>query len=228
MKKLSFTFLFAFLSTIAFSQLNMSLLAQIDYDQDVNDVWGYRSSGPDSTEYALVGTRHGLSIISLADPENPEEVIYIDGPNSLWRDIKTWEDHVYVVNESSGGLLVVDMSQALDTITWMRWQPEIPDWGTFTDGHNLFIDEFGYGYVCGTNLPESRTFIFDAFSDPGNPQFVAIGPSEYAHDIYTRDNIMYASEIYEGQMAIYDVSDKENITLLATQSTPEILPTISG
>lgn len=220
MKRLIVTTTFSCFAFVLLAQLNMSLLSQIDYDQDVNDVWGYRSNGPDSTEYALVGTRNGLSIVSLADPENPEEVVFIDGPSSLWRDIKSWEDHVYVTNETSGGLLVVDMSQALDTITWYRWTPEVPVYGTLTDAHNLFVDEFGYGYLAGTNLPNSRTLIVDFFTDPANPAVVAVGPPVYAHDIYARDNKMYASEIYEGRMAIYDISDKQNISLLATQPTP--------
>lgn len=220
MKKISFTICFSFLSFLTFAQLNMSLIAQVEYGQTVNDVWGYKSSGPDSTEYALVGTRNGLSIISLADPENPVEAIYIPGPSSLWRDIKTWEDHVYVSNETGGGILVVDMSQALDTITWHRWTPIIPNFGQLTDAHNLFVDEYGYLYLSGTNLPNSRTLIADVFTDPDNPQFVAVGPPIYAHDIYARDNRMYASEIYGGRMAIYDVTNKGNINLLATQSTP--------
>lgn len=220
MKKIGFTIVYSFLTIITFAQLNMSLLALVEYDQDLNDVWGYRSNGPDSTEYALVGTRNGLSIVSLADPENPEETIFIPGQNSLWRDIKTWEDYVYVTNETGGGLLVVDMSQALDTITWYYWVPDIPNFGQLTEAHNLFIDEFGYCYLAGTNLPNSRTVIVDVFTDPWNPQFVAVGPPVYAHDIYARDNIMYASEISLGRMAIYDVSNKGNITLLATQTTP--------
>ena len=62
--------------------------------------------------------------------------------------------------------------------------------------------------------------IVDVFTDPDNPEFVAAGPSMYAHDVFVRDNLMYSSEIYQGRAAIYDVSDKENISLLGSQNTP--------
>ena len=135
MKKFIFTLGSCLLLTASYGQLNMSLIAQVDYDQTTNDIWGYVAE--DSTEYALVGTRNGLSIVSLADPENPFEAIYIPGPSSLWRDIKTWSDHVYVTNETSNGLLVVDMAGAPDNITWTEWTPTIPGLGTLSSIHNF-------------------------------------------------------------------------------------------
>ncbi len=69
------------------AQLNTTLLGQLDYEQTANDVWGY--AAPDGTEYALVGTRTGLSIVTLADPENPQELFFFPGTETTWRDIQT-------------------------------------------------------------------------------------------------------------------------------------------
>ena len=33
------------------------------------------------------------------------------------------------------------------------------------------------------------------------------------------DNMAYSSEIYQGHVAIYDISNKSNVTLIATQPT---------
>lgn len=219
MKKTLLSILLACIGTLAFSQLNMTLLDEIDYGVNANDVWGYVDPD-DGTEYALVGLVNGLSIVDLTDPENVVEVQLVPGPNSTWRDIKSWGEHVYVTNETGNGLLVVDMSGAPDNITWFEWTPNIPGLGTLSSCHNIYIDEFGYAYLAGCNLNSGGMLIIDVFSDPGNPQFEVAAPSVYSHDVYTRENLMYASEIYAGHLAIYDVTDKQNIELLATQTTP--------
>ncbi len=203
----------------AVAQLNMTLVSQVQYSQSLSDVWGWVDPD-DSTEYALVGTRTGLSIVSLADPSNPEEVAFAPGANSTWRDIKSWGNHVYVTNESANGLMVVDMTHAPDSITWYDWTPDIPGLGTLQSCHNLYIDEFGYCYLAGCNLNGGGVLIVDVFSDPGNPQYVSAAPAVYSHDVYARDNRLYSSQIFAGTLGIYDVSDKQNIQLLATQQTP--------
>ncbi|MDD4087737.1 MAG: hypothetical protein PHP48_10890, partial [Bacteroidales bacterium] len=96
------------LSITTFGQLNMSLVGQKSYNQDLSDVWGYVDET--GIEYALVGVYNGFSVVSLEDPANPEEVFFGPGPNSIWRDIKTWGDYAYVSNESGGGVYIVDLS----------------------------------------------------------------------------------------------------------------------
>ncbi|MEO1257634.1 MAG: choice-of-anchor B family protein [Bacteroidota bacterium] len=219
MKKTFLSCLFALVATMAFSQLNMTLLDQIDYGPNANDIWGWVDPD-DGTEYALVGLVNGFSIVDLTDPTDIQEVIRIDGPSSTWRDIKTWGDHIYVTNETSNGVLVVDMTDAPNNITWFDWTPDIPGLGTLSRCHNLYIDEFGYCYLSGCNLNSGGMLIVDVFSDPGNPQYVSAAPPVYSHDVYVRDNKMFASEIYVGNMTIYDVSDKQNIVQLGTQNTP--------
>lgn len=218
MKKTLFLLLFSFLSFLSFAQLNMTLLDQIDYTQNTNDIWGWVDPD-DGTEYALVGTVTGVSVVSLADPQNIVEVAFLPGANSTWRDIKTWGNYAYVTNETSGGLMVIDLTDAPNNITATNWIPSAPGMD-FTKAHNLYIDEFGYCYIAGANKNSGGMIILDVFSTPGTPQFVAAAPAVYAHDVYVRDNKMYASEIYLGRLAIYDVSDKMNISLLAAQQTP--------
>ncbi len=201
------------------SQLNMTLLDQIDYTQNTNDIWGWFDP-VDSTEYAIVGTTTGVSIVSLADPTDVQEVAFIPGPNSTWRDIKTWGNFAYVTNETGQGLLVIDMSGHPDNITYTYWAPDIPGLGTLQRCHNLYIDEFGVAYLAGCNLNNGGILFVDVASTPGSPQFIAAGPNVYNHDVYARNNIMYSSEIYAGELGIYDVSDKHNVVKLAAQQTP--------
>ena len=105
MKKTFLSFLLACMATLSFSQLNMTLLDQVNYGDNANDIWGWVDP-VDSTEYALVGLRNGFSIVDLSDPTDVQEVQFIPGPMSTWRDIKTWGNHAYVTNETSNGVLV--------------------------------------------------------------------------------------------------------------------------
>ena len=200
---------------LSHGQLNVNYVGDIFYEQGTSDVWGYAS--PDGSEYALVGTQTGLSIVSLANPANPTELFFIAGDQTSWRDIKTWETYAYVVcDDCDDGLLVVDLSDLPNSIEH-QYLADFEN-GTLIDCHNIFIDEFGYAYMTGTNL--TAVFFMDCFSDPYNPTFVSNTLIRSAHDVYTRDNLMYVSEIFAGRFEVYDVTDKQNIELLGSSNTP--------
>lgn len=220
MKRATTIFLFALAFCIsAKAQLNMELLSQVQYNEDLNDVWGW--ADPETgIEYAIVGLRNGTSIVSLEDPTNATQVAYIPGPSSTWRDIKTWGNFAYVTNETSNGLLVIDMSDLPNSAPYIEWTPTLPNLGTLDQCHNLYIDEFGYCYLAGCNLNNGGMLILNVDTETGEPEFISAAPPIYAHDVYTVSNRMYSSEIYEGNMAIYDVTDKQDVQLLATQPTP--------
>ena len=82
----------------ASAQLNMEYKSHVEYDETLNDIWGY--AAPNGREYALVGFQEGVSIIDVTDTENPVIKGYAPGPSSTWRDIKTWGDYAYVTNET--------------------------------------------------------------------------------------------------------------------------------
>ena len=209
------------LSVTAFGQLNMTLLSHVQYNANGNDIWGWVA--PDSTEYAIMGLVNGVSIVSLADPSNATEVAFIPGQNSTWRDIKTWGNYAYVTTDQPGtteGLLVIDMSHLPDSVSYYRWTPDLPDMGTLRTCHNLWIDENGYCYLSGCNLNAGGIIYLDVFSQPGTPIYVNKGPNIYSHDVYVRNDRMYTSEIYGGDLGVYDVSDKNNTQLLGRQQTP--------
>lgn len=219
MKKCLFSlFSLLLLCTLNLSaQLNVSFAGSLEYDNELNDIWGYVA--PDGTEYAIVGVFNGVSIVSLADPTNPTELFFIPGAGSTWRDIKTWDGFAYVTNETANGLAVIDLTGLPNTIDSFDWTPNIFGLGQLSSIHNIYIDEFGYAYLAGSNINEGGVLYIDVFSDPGNPIYAGAGPAVYSHDVYTRDNKMYSSEIYEGSFAIYDVSDKTNTVYLGGANT---------
>jgi choice-of-anchor B domain-containing protein len=220
MKKLLSTLFIALFCASIYGQLNMQLLSKVSYNDDLNDVWGWVDEDT-GTEYAIVGTRTGVSIVSLEDPSNAREIEYISGPRSTWRDIKTWGDFAYVTNETSDGVLVIDLSDVPNSISSYRWEPvENAIGGQLSSVHNLYIDEFGICYLAGANLNSGGVIYVDVHTTPGQPEIIGWGPAIYSHDVYARDNILYSSEIYEGVFTAYDVTDPQNPIALGSHGTP--------
>ena len=219
--------LLAFLCTSAAAQLNLGLVGQLDYhalrSSDLSNLWGYTDEL--GNEYALVGVNGtgasnpgGISVVSLADPSNPQEIFFYPGPTSIWREIKVWNDHAYVTTEAnSGGLTIVDLSplpQSFD-LPAAVWQA--PDWYT---SHSLFIDENGRLYLHGANRGNGGVIMYDLTQDPFVPVEVGSFDQYYCHDSFARGDTLYAAHIYDGFFSILDVSDPASPVLLGTRETP--------
>ena len=121
---------------------NLTQISNLSYSQDLNDIWGYVDTS--GVEYALVGTRTGTSIVSLANVSNPVEILFIPGANSTWRDLKTWGHFAYVTcDQGNDGLLIIDLSPLPSgTPTYQFWKPQLTingDNDSFDKSHNLYI-----------------------------------------------------------------------------------------
>ncbi|MEZ4911765.1 MAG: choice-of-anchor B family protein [Saprospiraceae bacterium] len=201
--------------------LNTRLVAHRTFDVNSNDIWGFEKDG---IHYAVIGNFNRTSIFSLEKPNEPILVYEVFGTNSIWRDIKFYNDYLYVVADSgSDGLLIIDVSRSVQDISHVFYKPEIPlPTGNVVlrKSHNLFIDEKGFCYLAGSNVGVGGSLIFDLNSDPLAPNYVGIENFQYSHDAFVTKDTLYTSEIYRGQMAMYDVSDKSNIRLLGSNYTP--------
>jgi len=67
--KFNFSVILVLSTSLLMGQLNMELLSTVPYDSDGHDVWGYNA--PDGSEYAIMGTVAGVSIVNITDPRNP-------------------------------------------------------------------------------------------------------------------------------------------------------------
>lgn len=207
------------------AQLNIELVAHVPYDDRANDIWGYTAA--DGTEYAMIGLRNGVSIVSLADPENPLEADYLPGEASGWRDLRTFGDYTYVVADQPGtkeGLWVIDMKPLPDSVILKKILFTFPNdtlgMDTLFTCHNVWVDEQGFAYLTGCDINSGGVLIYDLNNDPLNPELVGIGNAVYSHDNYVRNDLLYTSEINEGQFGVYDISDRANPIQLAVQETP--------
>lgn len=202
------------------AQQQMEFLSQLYYPDGLSSIWGY--TAPNGIEYALVGAKSGTSIVDLSNPAQPHEVQFIPGPFNNWRELKTWQHYAYITNEVDEGVLIIDLQNlpaAVDTVHFTYN-------GGIKSAHTVWVDEFGYLYIMGyrnyaATIPtnQSGVLMFDLNPNPMQPVFVGEYNANYVHDAFVRNNIMYTAEVYAGQFAVVDVSDKQNPILLATQTT---------
>lgn len=210
------------LNTADSQNVNVEFNAKLTFsNQNLANIWGYADGGQ---EYALIGAKNGLIIVDVTDPNDPQEIVQIPGAANNWREIKTYSHYAYVVSEAPGSkILIVDLSDLPD--------PN-PDFHTvdggsgITKGHALHIDEIkGYLYVYGSNLNVGRAQIFNLNTDPYNPTYVGfVNHIGYVHDGYVSNDMMYSAHIYAGQVAVINMANKTNPTLLGTVNTPNNFP----
>ena len=188
-----------------------------------NDCWGYTS--PSGREYALMAHSSGTTVVEVTNPGNPTILATITGPNSLWRDVKTYGTFAYSVSEGGGGILVIDLSDVDNGNVTLS--------NTVTTGgglssHNVAIDtDSGYLYRCGGGGNGLR---FYNLINPGNPVFEGSWSDRYVHDAQIVQ--MQAGPFAGNQVAflctgsnpvtfdILDVTNKSNIVLLGQLQYP--------
>jgi len=197
-----------------------------------NDIWGYTSAT--GKEYALIGAWDGTQIIDIStNPSNPITVGYIPGSYSTHRDIKTYDEYMYIGTEANRadpylleetgeyyvipqGIQVVDLSDPENAEL-------VYEWDGVVQSHNVMEYE-GYLYVIGSNQYQSNNgdvswglddlIILDLQTDPSMPVKVGGWSGEYIHDVCLHENRLYASAIYSDQVYVFDVSDKTNPQVL--------------
>ncbi len=192
----------------------------------LDDCWGYVS--PSGREYALIGLSNGTGIVEVTDPMNAQIITVIDGPNSIWRDIKTYQQFAYAVSEGGGGIQVIDLSQVDNGVATLV--------NTVTTGgrlasHNVIINvDSGFLYRAGGGGSPVRGLRVYDLSTPSNPVFVGEWNNRYCHDAQVVNwtaapfagreiAICFANDGSGGGNAgidILDVSDKSNITIVGS------------
>ena len=224
--------LISFSFQISYSQqpdFNISLVGKAQYTfpdtvpsnyKRYNDIWGWTS--PDGVEYAVIGVGTGTLMYSLQDPAAPELVVTVPGEWSVWRDMKSFGNYIYVVaDQGTDGLLIIDMGQAPRSFRWKFLKPDITInavTAPLRRCHNLYIDN-GFAYLAGCRLNRGGVVIFDLNADPWNPTFAGTGPASYAHDVFVQNDKMYTSDIFAGGFSIIDISSKDRSEILAFHQT---------
>ena len=206
-----------------------------------NDNWGW--TDPETgREYALVGRNDGTSFIDVTDPTNPVLVGDLPKtpdtpPSQLWRDIKTYRDHAFIVADGAGehGMQVFDLTRLRDISPGEMpalFEPDV-HYTEIASSHNIVInEETGFAYAVGSGSGGEGCgggLHMINIQDPRNPEFAGCGSSDGIHDSQC---VVYdgPDERYHGRelclnsngrvFQITDVTDKENPVEVSSASSP--------
>ena len=213
-----------------FASDKVALYAHIDLDEfgasSGNDCWGYVS--PSGREYALMGVRNKVAFVEITNPATPVWFASIDHSESLWCDIKVYQDVAYAVTEESGtGIQVIDLSDIDNHNVTLAQTIASP-----ARSHDIAIDpDSARLYTCGSHDGAGTTVIFDV-SNPLFPVEIGIGIDTYFHDAqvvtysgpdaaHTGKQIMFGAATSLG-VHIVDVSDPNNPILLSQTPYPNV------
>jgi choice-of-anchor B domain-containing protein len=173
----------------AFECQDVDLLAHVPLDvldpeaDRANDIWGW--TDPETgKEYALVGLSNGTAFVDISVPTAPVHLGTLPTATvaTVWRDIKTYADHAFIVSEARDhGMQVFDLARlrGLGEDPTRRFDADARYTGV-TNVHNLVInEETGYAYNVGSgsrgdDLPAAcgaPGFHAVNIQDPLNPTF---------------------------------------------------------
>ncbi len=169
-----------------------------------NDSWGW--TDPDNgDEYAIIGMSNGTAFVDISDPINPVYlgILPTHTNNSSWRDIKTYNNHAFIISEASiHGMQVFDLTRLRNVASPPETFTEDAHLDTIGAGdtHNIAInEETGYAYIIGGRGSGGYSGgpIFINIQDPINP----VVEGGFSSDGYTHD----------AQIVIYHGSDTEHV-----------------
>lgn len=220
-----------------------------------NDVWGW--TDPETGhEIALVGMTNQVAFVDVTNASNP---VYLgrlpktEGANaSVWRDMKVYENHMYVVSDGAGqhGMQIFDLThlRGLDGSDPVTFEPDAL-YDRIASAHNIVVDqETGYAYAVGSSAGGTTCgggLHMINIQDPENPTFagcfqdMSTGRQRtgYSHDAqcvvyHGPDEDYQGHEICLGSnetaLSIADVTDKENPVAVSMASYPNVAYTHQG
>lgn len=214
-----------------------------------NDVWGWTDSET-GREIVLVGMSDQTAFVDISNPGNPVYLGRLPKPEqaraSVWRDMKVYADHMFVVSDGSGdhGMQVFDLTRLRDMDGSNPQTFEVDAHYTeIASAHNIVINEdtgFAYsvgssggGETCGGGLHMINV------QDPKNPTFAGCFQdmttgrqrTGYSHDAqcvvyHGPDEDYQGHEICLGSnetaLSIADVTDKGSPVAVAMASYPNV------
>ena len=232
------SFSFIFIITLIFLEkttaqysptVNITKRAQLNVNLNgAANICGYAAGG---REYALVGERAGTSIVDVTDPDNPVFIVRIGALNSIWREIKVYQNYAYVTTEATGqGLQIIDLTNLpATTLSVKNYLGGDGDLINIERFHSLHIDVangFLYGFggnstvnVSGTPQNVDGAIVLN-ISDPWNPTYAGKFTANYIHDGFVADNTLYSSNIQIGSFSIINFTNKAAPVVLSTRTTP--------
>lgn len=150
-------------------------------DFRLNDMWGW--TDPETgDDFALVGTTIGTAFVNISDPMAP--VVYGMMPTAStvggdsWRDLKVFDDHVFVVSEHDNhGVQVFDLTRLRDFDGTYQTYGSDARYIEHGSAHNININtDTGIAYSVGAG-PYLPTYTVTVDSGTDTVEYPAAGAS---------------------------------------------------
>ena len=190
---------------------NIDLVGHIAPNDDTIEVpkgnrysgcWAWYQSSKNK-EYAISGTSNGTYFIDITVPGSPTVSAFVPGKRKCtWREMKTYQNYCYIVSDDAqpNKFTIVDMQYLPDSVHIVHYGNTY-----FERGHTIWIDQdkmyigattYSTGSSCMTvwslATPTAPVLLRRAEQDIPPPVF------NYVHDMYVRNDTIYASTGWEG------------------------------
>jgi choice-of-anchor B domain-containing protein len=181
-----------------------SVVAEPAYGIKYNGIWGYEANG---REYAIVGSTAGVYFVDITNPQSPVTSDFVAGRRTacIWREIKTFDHYAYLISDdqSPNSFQIVDLQYLPDSVHVVADYTSL-----FERGHTLYVDgnKLYVGMVRGGMFTQNLSMAVFSLSNPEAPVFLRSVNDDYptllasnqVHDMFVRNDTIYASCGYDG------------------------------
>lgn len=183
---------------------NPSQPAEPTYGIKYQGVWGWKQQST-GKEYAILGASDGTYFIDVSNPATPVVCDYVPATHGdlIWHEIKSYQNYCYIVSDDAApnSFIIADMSYLPDSVHIVK-----NDNVLFERCHTIYVDgdKLYGGAVTGVGSSFLYSMaVYDLSVDPANPTLIRTlnqdYPSiNYAHDMFVRNDTIYASCGYQG------------------------------
>lgn len=202
------------------TSFNMYSLANIDPHPYINGnsigCIGYIQNG---REYCIFACNGGTSFIDVTDSSNIHEVAFLPGQYSNWRDFRTYQHWVYIVNDVGGGMQIADLQYLPDSVHFINTYT----FAGFVRAHTLEISG-PYLFLNGGNYSTEGVVVLD-ITNPTAPVKRGEWEIQYVHDERIVNDTLWACNIYVGTITVIDARNKDSLkTITSFNNGPGPMP----
>jgi len=199
-----------------------------------NSMWTWVDPETDR-EWVLMGLDNGVAFVDVTNPAAPVLVGKLPQHTtvSVWRDVRVYRDHAFVVSEAEGhGMQVFDLTRlrSVQPAQMPATFTEDAHYGEVSNVHTMAItEESGLAVLVGTNTCNAGLHFVD-IRDPMNPTFAGCFDEDgYTHEtqcwIYNGPDADHRGReiclaFNEDTVTIVDATDRANPTMLARGTYP--------
>ncbi len=183
-------------TTLLYNWQDSTLVSSYMWDNVYNEIWGVVVN---DREFAIIGSTDGTHIFDVTDPVNSIMVAYVageyQGDGVIHRDYHDYQGYLYIVCDEGwdvSTLQIVDISDLPNSVSVVYDSNDL-----LNTVHNIFID------TTSARLYTTSGKVL-SIEDPENPTLLYSTGDLYLHDLYVRNDTVYANT--GGSLKVYDFS----------------------